>query len=88
MSCMSHHILIAGDFNIHIDIRYMDSSTKFIQLLDQYNLHQHVNAAAHPKGHALHLVIAKRDDSIIETFILPIMIFLIITVYFFIEIIH
>ena len=63
---MSHHILIAGDFNIHIDNSSMDSATKFIQILDQYNLQQHVNGATHTKGHTLDLVITKRDDSIID----------------------
>ena len=66
MSCMSHHILRAGDFNIHIDNSSMDSATKFIQILDQYNLQQHVNGATHTKGHTLDLVITKRDDSIID----------------------
>ena len=44
----------------------MDSATKFIQILDQYNLQQHVNGATHTKGHTLDLVITKRDDSIID----------------------
>ena len=63
MSCMSHHILIAGDFNIHIYNSSMDSATKCIQLLDQYNLQQHVNGATHTKRRTLDLVITKRDDS-------------------------
>ena len=65
MSCISHHILIAGDFNIHIDNSFMDSATNFIQILDQYNL-QHVSGATHTKGHTLDLVITKRDDSIVD----------------------
>ena len=57
---LSKNFIIAGDFNIHIDMN--DASTRqFNQILEIYSLIQHVNDPTHIAGHTLDLVITSGD---------------------------
>ena len=51
-------ILIVGDFNFHIGNHQIDSTAKnFTELLESFDLTQHVNTATHKKGHVLDLLL-------------------------------
>ena len=54
--------VIAGDVNIHVETDSL-YSTKFREVLNLYNLKQHVQAPAHREGHTLDIIITPNDDS-------------------------
>ena len=59
--------LIVGDFNIHIDDTNNCYTTRFFQLLYQYDLCQFVNDPTHSAGHTIDLIIARESDNLIKT---------------------
>ena len=60
----NEHYVIAGDFNIHVESD--DSNAKQLkELLDMYDLHQHISSPTHNKGHTLDLVITSRDPNLL-----------------------
>ena len=58
--------IIAGDFNIHVDETCNPSCTKFHELLDLFDLTQHVHETTH-MGHTLDLVISCVDDPLVKS---------------------
>ena len=62
----SGSLLIAGDFNFHIDDASDVSTINFINLLEAFNLRLHATQATHRAGHILDLIITRNDD---ESFI-------------------
>ena len=61
------HLLITGDFNIHVDASTNTYSMNFLDLLESFGLEQHVNQPTHIQGHTLDLVITRKVDDIIRT---------------------
>ena len=55
------------DFNIHVDKENDPSAIKFMDILDNFDLIQHVKSSTHKSGHCLDLVITKRDKSLTGT---------------------
>ena len=55
--------IIAGDTNIHMDTE-TNVANQMKDLLDSYNLMQHIDCATHIKGHTLDLVITPKNVSI------------------------
>ena len=55
-------LLIAGDFNFHIDNTSDVSTINFINLLEAFNLRLHATQATHRAGHILDLIITRNDD--------------------------
>ena len=51
-------LLIVGDFNIHVDNSNDTTARQFVDLLDSFNLVQHVSEKTHANGHTLDLVIS------------------------------
>ena len=51
------NILMAGDFNFHIDNIGDSDTIKLNKILESFNLQQHVNGPTHKKGHTLDLKI-------------------------------
>ncbi|KAF7645087.1 hypothetical protein LDENG_00210350 [Lucifuga dentata] len=49
-------ILLLGNFNIHIDSTDCNSSTKFLKILNYFNIIQQIDFPTHRKGHTLDLV--------------------------------
>ena len=47
-------LLITGDFNIHVDDCSNPDTQKFLDLLDSFDLQQHVKQPTHRDGHLLH----------------------------------
>lgn len=56
--------ILAGDFNLHMDNANNTDSAAFMELLDLFSLHNHVDFPTHSSGHTLDLVITGRDDGI------------------------
>ena len=68
------HLLLAGDFNFHVDVPDDNDASSFLDLLDSTSL-KHVTTTTHKRGHILDLLIAKASDNFISstnvTFDLP-----------------
>jgi exonuclease III/uncharacterized surface protein with fasciclin (FAS1) repeats len=56
-------LLICGDFNYHMDDPH---SSKFTELIDSFNLVQHVHTPTHEKGHILDLIITRSLSDIVS----------------------
>lgn len=52
-------LVIAGDFNIHVDNQGKTDVKRFQALLEDFGLVQHVNVPTHQAGHTLDLVISR-----------------------------
>ena len=61
------HLLILGDFNIHVHVLSDPDTRKFLDLLDSLGLGQHVDQPTHTHGHILDLAITRMASSIIQT---------------------
>ena len=59
------HLLILGDFNIHMDVSTDADTAKFVDLLESLGLEQHVSGPTHTDGHTLDLVITRKMENII-----------------------
>ena len=60
-------ILLVGDFNIHCNKPDLHDVRQFNDILDSFDLHQHVQEATHKFGNTLDLVISPSEDDIIDT---------------------
>lgn len=55
-------LLILGDFNIHLCCPMKPFVRDFVQLLDSFNLTQHISGPTHKLGHTLNLVLSLGHD--------------------------
>lgn len=62
-------ILLAGDFNFHVDNNLDYTATRFTQLVDAFNLKQNISLPTHKSGSTLHLIINRADENIASNFI-------------------
>ena len=60
-------LLIVGDFNFHVDDKNSKSASDFLELLELFNLKQHVCVPTHQAGHTLDLLITRNDDDILNS---------------------
>lgn len=60
-------LIIAGDFNFHVDNKSDSPSKNFMNILESFNLSQHVNEKTHRAGHILDLVITRNDENIVQS---------------------
>ena len=56
-------LLIAGNFNIHVDAPEDSDSIKLLDLLESFSLRQHVAGPTHFLGHTPDLVITRQSGS-------------------------
>ncbi|XP_070549536.1 uncharacterized protein [Ptychodera flava] len=61
------HLVIAGDFNIHLDELNSPDTVKFMNLLHSMGLHQHILTPTHNKGHVLDLLITRSTDELVHS---------------------
>ena len=61
------NFLLAGDFNIHMDIKNDESSKKLCAVLNTFGLKQHVDLPTHAGGHILDLVISRDSTPLVES---------------------
>ena len=59
-------MLIVGDFNIHVDNPNDTTARQFLDLLDCFNLVQHVSEKTHANGHTLDLVVSNKMDHFVN----------------------
>ena len=64
LATASGSLLIAGDFNLHVNDVRDTTATRFLQLIESFNLKQHVCEPTHRNGHILDLLITRADESI------------------------
>ena len=55
-------LIICGDFNFHVDDNSNRESLKFLSILDNFNLMQHINFPTHKLGHTLDLFITRQNS--------------------------
>jgi len=56
-------LIIIGDFNIHIDVSDDGNAKMFMDLLQSFNLTQHVSSPTHKGNHILDLIITRTHES-------------------------
>ena len=61
-----NEIIILTDFNFHVDCTSDRDASDFLDLLDAFNLSQHVVGSTHRSGHTLDLLITSQNSSIVE----------------------
>ena len=59
-------LLIVGDFNIHVENSNDATARQFLDLLDSFDLVQHVGEKTHANGHTLDLVISNAMDHFVN----------------------
>ena len=59
ISILSGHVMIVGDFNLHIDEPSKPEVRQFLSIIDTGSMVQHVHGATHKFGHTLDLVISR-----------------------------
>ena len=59
------HLLIIGDFNNQTDVTDDPDASMFLDIIDSFGLHQHVNMTTHIHGYTLDLVITRKTSTII-----------------------
>ena len=57
-------LLIAGDFNFHVDCLCDNDAKNFAEILQTYGLQQHVQVPTHESGHILDLIITRSNNDI------------------------
>ena len=65
LSTASGKLIIIGDINIHWNDQSNSERKKLSDLLDMYNLCQHIDKPTHSKGHTIDLVITRSNESIV-----------------------
>ena len=61
----NEHFVIAGEFNIHMESD-TPNAKQLKEILDMYDLKQHVSFPTHNKGHTLDLVLTSKDSNILN----------------------
>src|ERR1043165_9050796 len=64
-------LLIVGDFNLHLQDLTEPASSRFLDLLSQFGLRQHVNVATHLQGGFLDLIITSDNEQIDDLHVHP-----------------
>ncbi|KAK6168440.1 hypothetical protein SNE40_020971 [Patella caerulea] len=59
--------IILGDFNIHVDKSNDSTVNRFKEVLNSFNLKQHVSQPTHKGGHILDLVITRANSDLIKS---------------------
>ncbi len=59
-------LIILGDFNFHIDNAANTTASRFLNLIESFNLKQHVVGSTHQSGHTFDLVITRAGESLVD----------------------
>ena len=59
---LSGELVIVGDFNIHLELSSNMHATRFLDILEEYGLHQQVKGPTHRANHTLDLVITRNQN--------------------------
>ena len=58
-----NRLIVLGDFNFHVEDPNNSDAQKFLTMIADFGLVQHVNVSTHIKGHTLDLVMSRVTDS-------------------------
>ena len=64
LASSSGKLLIMGDLNIHVNDATDTTALKFLDLLDLFNLMQHISMPTHKNSNTLDLIITRLDEQI------------------------
>ena len=56
-------LIMAGDFNIHVNVPSDNDTVRFLDLLSSMGLQQHIDFPTHVSGNTLDLLITRSSDS-------------------------
>ena len=59
------NILMARDFNFHIDNIRNPDTIIFNKILESFNLKQNISGPTHKKSHTLDLIITRNEDKLV-----------------------
>ncbi|CAB3986429.1 Hypothetical predicted protein [Paramuricea clavata] len=59
-------LLIAGDFNFHLDNPNDPLTKRFVDLLASFDLKQYISGSTHASGHTLDLIITRSEENIVN----------------------
>ena len=59
-------VILAGDFNLHLDKPQDSNVSKFLDILDSANLLQHITTPTHKRGHTLDLLISRAEENLVH----------------------
>lgn len=68
LAIASGSLLLAGDFNFHVDNVGDSAASRFINLLEAFNLKQHISQPTHKSGHTLDLIITRDEEDVARNF--------------------
>ncbi len=63
---LKEEVIFCGDYNFHMNKPDNNKAQKFKEILDTFELIQHINESTHNKGNTLDLIISNKDSSIIS----------------------
>ena len=59
---------MAGDFNFHVEDDRDSAASRFLDLLEAFNLRQHISEPTHKSGHTLDLIITRAKEDVASNF--------------------
>lgn len=59
------HLLVVGDFNIHVDDPSNVTTVQFTDLINTLDIEQHVQQSTHLAGHILDLMLSPRSETVV-----------------------
>ena len=68
LTTASGSLLMAGDFNFHVDDAHDSAASRFLNLLEAFGLKQNVSEATHRSGHTLDLIITRPEEDVASHF--------------------
>ena len=63
-ACSNSDFLIVGDVNLHLDVLDNPNTQKLNNLLEEFNLQQHIQEQTHVDGHTLEVLITSANSDI------------------------
>jgi hypothetical protein len=61
---LKSEVIVVGDFNFHVNKQHNTKAGKFMEILDMYDLIQHIKKPTHKDGNTLDLLITGKDTAI------------------------
>ena len=61
-------LLMAGDFNFHIEDECDTAALRFLNLIEAFKLKQHIAELTHKSGHTLDLIITRAEEDVARNF--------------------
>lgn len=59
-------VILAGDFNLHLDNPQDSNVSRFLDILESTNLLLHINVPTHRRGHTLDLLITRAGENLVH----------------------